>query len=1245
MAMTSSSRPFGGSSAFPNSPAPTTSSSLNYSQYGSNSFASPSAHRPSAPSVSSSYSNRTVPRQGTGLRPSAGGGGSGSASASGDRKVESRDVARIHYRALRDFLREWLENESASTRASARDKLTRLTKLQFQELSTDVYDELQRRLDQEHGPNGADAFLPVREDFHPKRNQARQKLATLPRSRFRDLASDVFYELRRRYPEFQEEETEETMFDDEPPPAPGPVAPRNQYDRNGPTAPVASHQRQGSRNVSGSSSHSHPSRDGSRDYMTRPNGSAFGGGSANMGMTTSDNIIPNKSRMREEDVKVPYSRDSTSGPPPQPLAPMARSGPGMLDRPTNDVVIPNKSRLREENIEVPFSRDDSATGSSSTRPSRSASKSSAGGGMVDRPTNDVVVPNRSRMREEEVQVPYARESRNLDRPRSSASSRPGSVSSQNHDRTPRIDGPQNALSPHGAGDDREYYDRMSFSSNITSKSRTGGTPGGAGLGWDEEREQKIRAEYEFRIAGLERKASQAEGEREAMRKKVEELESTVRGDDVEIRGMKERAALHASQLRSMQHELDIAKDGAEAARSHGESSSRQAQEEISHWKERCDRLEDELRRAEEERSALETANAAGGMNTDEAVSSLKQEIHTLVDELQSLSARNEALITERERDAQAMNEMEAKVEEYKRMYDSARVELRNLKATSMMFVPKPATDDHLPASPDGNIADINVLAFQTAIDGLLSAARSSQPSSVLSSMKSIVEAITEIGDDVKQFEARPNLDVDVSRLESLKFESTNRLNSLMQTARNHAMSSGLAPVSLIDAAAGHLSSNVVEIIKLLKIRRSGEAATMTRNRSSMSIKDMVDRSRAGAGTPTLDRRANTPTTEYSNRSGTPTESAPIKSTSSSAGSRLRDYAAGAKEYAQGAVERLREPLSATSSSGVRRAFDGLVQSTRSGSGDGRSLSPIDTKVNGAGSGPMSASASASANSSGPNAASNLRINSYASNTSSMARSDSFDYDHKPSVSTYDQRRPTLESRSNTYSSQNDYVDRSSERDSRDRVRGDSVSSRNGFRSPVEMRNPSGDHRGNGYNRDPAPRSQSPAAGATGASGDSTPMAPVSAVSAASMGSGSASKSNPPRDDDEVFLGQGGGTDQEWEDVKPYLENQSSALVNSIQNLLAAIRTGGPTPALNEHLSEVIAIASSIVAVSTDALPTSLRAEGNPLLRELVGNTNKLSEAQESAKNGGFDKAMRQIIASASFGVAKSLKSLMKLGAE
>jgi hypothetical protein len=48
-------------------------------------------------------------------------------------------------------------------------------------------------------------FLPPREGFHPKRNKARQNLATLSANRFRDLSSDVYHELIRRYPEFKEE--------------------------------------------------------------------------------------------------------------------------------------------------------------------------------------------------------------------------------------------------------------------------------------------------------------------------------------------------------------------------------------------------------------------------------------------------------------------------------------------------------------------------------------------------------------------------------------------------------------------------------------------------------------------------------------------------------------------------------------------------------------------------------------------------------------------------------------------------------------------------------------------------------------------------------------------------------------------------------------------------------------------------------------------------------------------------------
>jgi predicted nucleic acid-binding Zn-ribbon protein len=141
--------------------------------------------------------------------------------------------------------------------------------------------------------------------------------------------------------------------------------------------------------------------------------------------------------------------------------------------------------------------------------------------------------------------------------------------------------------------------------------------------------------------------------------------------------------------------LDIARDAAEAARTHGEQNSRGAEEETQHWQQRCEALEDALRRVEQEKADLEDSGGRGSNQAvscplrgelfvltgqhDGAIPELKAEIHSLVDELNSLSTRNDELMSQREQDAEGMDEMEAKVQEYKKKYDAIRIELRNLK--------------------------------------------------------------------------------------------------------------------------------------------------------------------------------------------------------------------------------------------------------------------------------------------------------------------------------------------------------------------------------------------------------------------------------------------------------------------------------------------------------------------------------------------------------------------------------------
>lgn len=105
-----------------------------------------------------------------------------------------------HYKVLKQFL-DILDDlgqraKSTSSRAMrAREKLLKLLSAQFRELSTDVYDELKRRIDESRAEPD---FLLPKLTFHPKRNQARQKLSLLPQTRFKDLVLDISYEISRR---------------------------------------------------------------------------------------------------------------------------------------------------------------------------------------------------------------------------------------------------------------------------------------------------------------------------------------------------------------------------------------------------------------------------------------------------------------------------------------------------------------------------------------------------------------------------------------------------------------------------------------------------------------------------------------------------------------------------------------------------------------------------------------------------------------------------------------------------------------------------------------------------------------------------------------------------------------------------------------------------------------------------------------------------------------------------------------
>jgi protein SPA2 len=109
--------------------------------------------------------------------------------------------------------------------------------------------------------------------------------------------------------------------------------------------------------------------------------------------------------------------------------------------------------------------------------------------------------------------------------------------------------------------------------------------------------------------------------------------------------------------------------------------------------------------------------------------------------------------------------------------------------------------------------------------------------------------------------------------------------------------------------------------------------------------------------------------------------------------------------------------------------------------------------------------------------------------------------------------------------------------------------------------------------------------------------------------------------------------------KPYLEAQTESIVYAIQSVLSGVRSQTTLPTLNENVTQIITIVSSIVAVCKDNLPPASAAVGNDILRELSDHANKLSEAQSLPE---LTKDSRQLMAKSSFAIANAMKGLMKL---
>jgi len=346
-------------------------------------------------------------------------------------------------------------------------------------------------------------------------------------------------------------------------------------------------------------------------------------------------------------------------------------------------------------------------------------------------------------------------------------------------------------------------------------------------------------------------------------------------------------------MRALQKELEELREDRARDRDREHRRQQEHEEELQILRDRCETLESER------------ANGGGGVSPllspdfpishkfikadPQLLRQLQSDMQGLMEELTELSRRNDELMTAKDADLAVIHDLDAQCKDYKRKYEVAKTELRGLKgscslgpitrigllkvsihvATSQLFLQPPKTDDNLPMSPDGAVLDIHVTAFVSAVDSLLTAGRSNSPTRVLAPMKAVVNAVTAITDDLRQFERRSRSDeVDLDALRSLRDRAEATLSNLVVATKSHATGAGMSPVSLLDAAASHVSSTITEIAKIAFIRRATPAEQEQFHAMQPATNGHAPGMRSAEEVPSLPRGApSTGTTPLKNGTG------------------------------------------------------------------------------------------------------------------------------------------------------------------------------------------------------------------------------------------------------------------------------------------------------------------------------------------------------------------------------------------
>lgn len=357
------------------------------------------------------------------------------------------------------------------------------------------------------------------------------------------------------------------------------------------------------------------------------------------------------------------------------------------------------------------------------RPSGSASIRSDSTGTTNAQsataTSGMVIPNKSTIAEEEIEVPYGRDMRESSGTAIDAREGVRELDAtdgepDNWDKRAALGG-LNGLNARlrsaqseddDMGDVRsDEYDKVSLGrASVTSDRSIGGlkVPSGQTSVTGDEQE-KLRRDYEFKIAtmqsritSLERDLEQQElGAQQTACRLEEELEGFRKASPeknfffpVAYLSL-QRAEEHGSAMRALQRELDELRD-LRAREKERETRRAQAdEEELQILRDRCERLEEERNSGVGIVSLqfeLMIINLTSfWQDNSEIIEQLRADLEGLMTELNDLSRRNDELMTAKDSDLTVIRDLDSQLKEYKRKYEQAKTELRSVKGLKRYY--------------------------------------------------------------------------------------------------------------------------------------------------------------------------------------------------------------------------------------------------------------------------------------------------------------------------------------------------------------------------------------------------------------------------------------------------------------------------------------------------------------------------------------------------------------------------------